>query len=63
MTKSKKNKWITNIENAAGTVAAEYGPEVAESVFQRYDSHGLYDLNPCYYSGVFAELELIANDN
>ena len=55
--------WLTNIENAANAVAAEYGPEVAQSVFQRYDAHGTHDLSPCYYSEVFANLELIANDN
>ena len=55
--------WLTNIENAADAVAAEYGSEVAQSVFQRYDAHGTYDLSPCYYSEIFADLELIANDN
>ena len=52
--------WLTNIENAA---EAEYGSEVAQSVFQRYDAHGTHDLSPCYYSEVFADLELIANDS
>ena len=63
MTKSEKRMWLTNIENAADTVAAEYGSEVAQSVFQRYDAHGIHDLRLCYYSEVFADLELIANDN
>ena len=63
MTKLEKRMWLTNIENAADAVAAEYGSEVAQSVFQRYDAHGTYDLSPCYYSEIFADLELIANDN
>ena len=63
MTKSEKMMWLTNIENAANAVAAEYGSEVAQSVFQRYDAHEIHDLSPCYYSEVFADLELIANDN
>ena len=63
MTKSEKRMWLTNIENAANAVAAEYGSEVTQSVFQRYDAHGTYDLSPCYYGEVFADLELIANDN
>lgn len=63
MTKSEKRMWLTNIENAADAVAAEYGSEVAQSVFQRYDTHGIHDLSLCYYSEVFADLELIANDN
>ena len=63
MTKSEKRMWLTNIENAADAVAAEYGSEVAQSVFQRYDAHGIHDLSLGYYSEVFADLELIANDN
>lgn len=63
MNSNKIQMLETNIENAASKVAAEYGSEVAQSVFQRYDAHGTYDLNPCYYSEVFADLELIANDN
>ena len=55
--------WEINIENAAATVAEHYGNEVVKSVFRRYDAHGLYDLSPCYYSEVFGDLELIANDN
>lgn len=63
MTKSEKKIWLTNIENAADTVVAKYGSEVIKSVFQRYDAHGTYDLSHCYYSEIFANLELIANDN
>jgi len=55
--------WRINIENAAAAVAEQYGNEVVESVFRRYDAHGLYDLSPSYYSEVFGDLELIANDN
>lgn len=55
--------WLTNIENAANAVATEYGSEIAQSVFQRYDAHRTHDLSSCYYSEVFADLELIANDN
>ncbi len=62
MTESEKEMWIINIANAASTVTAEYGHEVSRSVFQRYDAHGIQDLNSCYYSEVFSELELIAND-
>ena len=42
MTKSEKRMWLTNIENAANDVAAEYGSEVAQSVFQRYGARGTY---------------------
>lgn len=63
MTKSEKEMWHINIENVAATVDEQYGSEVVKSVFRRYDAHGLYDLSPCYYSEVFGDLELIANDN
>ena len=63
MTKSEKEMWQINIENAAAAVAEQYGNAVVESVLQRYDAHGLYDLSYRYYSEVFGDLELIANDN
>lgn len=55
--------WEINIENAANVVAAEYGSSTVSSVFTRYDAHGFYDLSSCYYSEVFSDLEMIANDN
>ena len=63
MSFSEKLMWETNIENAASAVAAEYGSSVVNSVFARYDAHGLYDLSSCYFSEVFADLEMMANDN
>ena len=55
--------WRINIENSAAAVAEQYGNEMVESVFRRYDAHGIYDLRPSYYSEVFGDLEIIANDN
>lgn len=63
MKKAEKEMWRINIENAAAAVAEQYGNETVESVFRRYDAHGLYDLSPCYYSEVFSDLEQIASDN
>lgn len=63
MTKSEKRMWLTNIKNAVEAVATEYASEVANSMFQRYGTHVAYNLSPCYYTEVFADLELIANDN
>ncbi|MFR9200892.1 MAG: hypothetical protein ACLVML_08880 [Candidatus Gastranaerophilaceae bacterium] len=63
MTKAEKEVWEINIKNAAVAVAEQYGNEVVKSIFRRYDARGLYDLSPCYYSEVFGDLELIANDN
>lgn len=58
-----KSDWEINIENAANAAAAEYGSSTVKSVFARYDAHGFYDLSSCYYSEVFSDLEIIANDN
>ena len=63
MTKYERENWIINIENTATAVEARLGSAVVESVFKRYDAHGLYDLSPSYYGEVFGDLELIANDN
>ena len=63
MTSSEKEIWQVNIENAAAAVAEQYGNEMVESVFRRYDAHGLHDLSPSYYGEVFGDLDLIANDN
>lgn len=63
MKKSEKEMWIINIENAISAVCSQYGSDVAKSVFQRYGANGIYDLNSCYYSEVFSDLELIVNDN
>ena len=62
MTSSECLMWKINIENAAATVAAEFGSSVVDSVFARYDAHGFHDLSSCWYNEVFADLELIAND-
>ncbi len=63
MTKSERQMWHINIENSAAIVAKQYGNQVVESTFRRYDARGLSDLNPTYYCEVFSDLELIANDN
>lgn len=62
MTKQEFLMWTVNIETAAARVAAEYGSEVVNSVFARYDATGLHNLTSCYFSEVFADLEQIAND-
>lgn len=62
MQKHEIEIWETNIENTASRVAAEYGSDVVNSVFAKYDATGLHNLTPHYYSDVFADLELIAND-
>lgn len=58
-----KQDWRINIENLAASVSAEYGNEVAESVFKRYGATGFEDLNPIYYEEAFGDLLLIDSDN
>lgn len=55
--------WKNNIENATSRVVAEYGSYAVNSVYARYDAHAFYDLASCYFSDVFADLEMMANDN
>jgi hypothetical protein len=62
MTKVEKENWLINIENSTTDVVEKYGENVALSVFQRYDATSVYDLSPCYYAEVFADLEQSAND-
>ncbi len=57
-----KLDWQINIENTAESVAANYGNEVAESVFRRYDATGFEDLSPVYYGEVFGDLMQIDED-
>lgn len=54
--------WEINIQNAAESVAAKYGNEVAASVFKRYDATNFEDLSPAYYAEVFGDLMLIDED-
>ena len=54
--------WEINIQNAAESVAAKYGNEVAASVFRRYNATCFEDLSPVYYSEVFGNLMLIDED-
>ena len=62
MTTEEKLMWEVNIENISSCIFSIFGREVVLSVFQRYGANGFSDLNPCYYSEVFADLEQIAND-
>lgn len=59
---TKKDWWI-NIENLTASVSAEYGSEVAESVFRRYGATCFENLSPIYYDEVFGYLLLIDSDN
>lgn len=62
MSQSEIENWEINIENSASRAATEYGYEVVNSVFARYGASGFHNLASHYYSDVFGDLELIAND-
>lgn len=62
MTKSERKNWIINIENSAAAISTQLGPAVVDSVFKRYGSHGLWDLNPVHLPDVFSDLYAIEAD-
>lgn len=57
-----RQDWRINIENLAASVSTEYGNEVAETVFRRYDATCFDGLNPSYYDEVFGDLMLMDAD-
>lgn len=63
MSRTEHEMWKINIENAPSAVATDYGSSAVNSVFARYDAHGLHDLASCHFREVFADLEMMANDN
>lgn len=62
MNQKEKLNWMINLENAVSEATKRVGAEVVKSVFRRYDARSLYDLSPCYYSEVFADLQQIISD-
>ena len=62
MSRNEHEMWKINIENAASAVAAEFGSSAVNSVFARYNAHGFHDLSSCYFSEVFADLEIMTNE-
>ena len=58
-----RQDWQINIENLAASISAEYGSEVAESIFRSYGATGFENLSPIYYDEVFGDLLLIDSDN
>lgn len=63
MSRNEHEMWKINIENVASAVAAEYGSSAVNSVFARYNAHGFHDLSSCYFSEVFSDLQMMANNN
>uniref|UniRef100_UPI003FF0FEBA hypothetical protein n=1 Tax=Candidatus Fimivicinus sp. TaxID=3056640 RepID=UPI003FF0FEBA len=62
MTKSERKNWIINIENAAAAISAQVGQAVVDSVFQRYGTQSVWNLNSSDLPDVFSELYAIEAD-
>lgn len=54
---------LDSIQDAADRVSAEYGSDVAKSVFQRFGVNSAEELSPSDYESAFSDLYLMANDN
>ena len=57
------NDMLISIQDAADRVCAEYGSNVAQSVFQRFGVNSAEELDPSDYEAAFSDLCLIASDN
>lgn len=62
MSSISKQDYINSIEESASIICSELGPEVVDSVFQRYGAHSVEDLDPAYLPDVFNELYAIEAD-
>ncbi|TCS80297.1 hypothetical protein EDD59_106123 [Muricomes intestini] len=62
MSSISKQDYINSIEESASIISSEIGPEVIDSVFQRYGAHGAEDLDPADLPDVFSELYAIEAD-
>ncbi|BBH26862.1 hypothetical protein SG0102_17960 [Intestinibaculum porci] len=62
MTSISNNDYIVSIEESASIIYSEIGPEVVDSVFQRYGAQCVEDLNPADLPDVFSELYAIEAD-
>ncbi len=62
MSKNSNSDYVTSIEESASIICSEIGPEVVDSVFQRYGAQCVEDLNPADLPDVFSELYAIEAD-
>lgn len=62
MTTIEKDSYISSIEESASIISSQVGSTVVDSVFQRYGSHSVEDLNPSDLPDVFSELYAIEAD-
>lgn len=62
MTSISNSDYIASIEESASIICSEIGPEVVDSVFQRYGAQCVEDLNSADLPDVFSELYAIEAD-
>ena len=62
MSSISKQDYINSIEESASIISSEIGPEVIDSVFQRYGAHSVEDIDPADLPDVFSELYAIEAD-
>lgn len=62
MTSNETKNWKINIENALVKASEIHNASVIQSIFTKYNAHGLHDLPSCYFSEVFADLEMLVTD-
>ena len=53
---------ITNLENAVTEATKLIGAEEVLHIFRKYEARSEIDLNLCYFSQVFDELDMRIND-
>ena len=62
MTKSERENWIANIENAASFIETEIGVETVNFVLAKYSADSIGQIASSHLSGVFNELYAIEVD-
>jgi hypothetical protein len=62
MTKSDKENWIINIQNAANEVATLFGNDEVTHILKKYGASSIENLSPCYFTKVFDELDFRASE-
>lgn len=55
--------WIINLENAALVAEKRFDTATVTSVFEKYGAHSVEDLPACFYSEVWGELSLMAEED
>lgn len=57
-----RNDWFTNIENEADIASEKLDSVAVDFVLSKYGATNIEDLSESYYSEVFSELYLMAQD-